>query len=257
MRNTPRRNRSIEIAWVLALLFLRLSVGAVPPAYAAASTCGSNVHYWDGTKVFSPNPSTSAYIDGADGFIQVRHADLCTSQSNAFSYAYSMVSVPGAGKLAQVGWTNYAALCCLRFQWEWFANSSTLYTAYWGSPSLGTSYDFEVQTQSDGKLHMYENSGVPPCNQAGQCPVTSWVLHNQGTSSNAQFYGEVNYPGSDVPGTDTNRATFFISELWNGVWGHYAWNGLSSGCSYYKYDNLISNSEFDTYTKPTSPPRTC
>jgi hypothetical protein len=115
-----------------------------------------------------------------------------------------------------------------------------------------------VRVQSDGKLHMLQNQTVPPCNLNGQCPVTSWVLHNQGTSSNGQFFGEVNYPGSDMPGVSSSRAEFTsMKELWNGSWTANPWNGLTSGCSYYKNNALTANSSFEIWTNPTSPPRSC
>jgi hypothetical protein len=254
---TDVKNRHHDLLVIFLVVLVRFLV-PLPSAAAAESSCGANNHKWDGTKVLSPNPSSHPYVDGADAFIRVRTAALCTSQNNSFAYAYDMISVPGAGKLAQVGWTNSAVLCCLRFQWEWFVNANTQYHAYWGSPSLGSLYSFTVELQADGKLHMLQNQSVPPCNVNNECPVTSWSLHNVGTGSNAQFFGEVNYPGSDMPGSSSSRAEFStIKELWNGSWSSNPWDGLTSGCTYYRNNVLTRNSSFEIWTNPINPPRSC
>jgi hypothetical protein len=224
-------------------------------AWAASNTCGSLAHKFAGAYVASPNPSRNPHVVAADARIQYQIAGLCTSATGTiFSIAWSMVATSD-NKWAQIGWWHGTNLSDIRFFWQWKKGTS-LPTYYWGVASLGSGYTFEVVRQTDHYLHMYKDGSPAPCIPGGGCVVTNWDP-NSSSSSSAQFFGEVNYPGSDVSGSSSVHDTFSgVQELWNGTWNDYAWT-LSADCPYYHRQSVSSYTIFDIWTDPLSHNSTC
>jgi hypothetical protein len=180
-------------------------------AAAASSTCGTHGNYF---VVVIPQTQDGSNADGVQSNIEARSPALCSSVSTErFSLGTVLIGGNGgADGYAQIGWTRDTNLCCLRFFWQWQqSDGSTVHTGFWGSPSVGTRYNFKVtRLASDGLLHMnyLDPDQRPPCNQNGFCPETNFDPHSAWSGHHAEVFGEVNYPGNDMPGLAGAKAEF-------------------------------------------------
>ena len=93
---------------------------------------------------------------------------------------------------------------------------------------------------------------TPPCNQAGDCPTTTWLLHDLGhDGSKAEFFGETFQHQSDISGGPNSRTDFLnTEEKWSGAWGSYAYDGLADDCSFYRHALVTSREHFQIWTDP-------
>jgi len=252
-----------DVAVVSAVLVIRLAL--LPSAAFAASTlCGSYQGNSVGKKLHVDN---STYVNNAKADIDVRLPGNCSELNSADSSGWTMLggftTDFSVGGYAQIGWDHANFLNTdnnLRYFWEWNRNEFTpggpFAQAYFGTPSAGNSITFHAKWESgDHKIHLYygNTDTVPPDNNNGDHPVTTFDPSGAWDYMDAIFSTEVQYPGSDIAGKSGNVAVFSnLQEAYpNHGLNNYDLSGYTNAmCSYYYRDSFSGDSHFDTYTDP-------
>jgi hypothetical protein len=172
---------------------------------------------------------------------------------------YGVNSDDGHTGWAQIGFIYDAtAISVERYFWQYYRDGSDSgeahATAYWGSLSgiYGTSQDFKVERQSDGKIHMQLN-GTETCNMSQQCPVTPFDPDNVWSYTNAEFSGETRYYEDDMPGYGSSHDDLSLVEEKDssGSWSSHSWAKLPATLPcYYNRSVITTNTEFNIWTYP-------
>jgi hypothetical protein len=203
-------------------------------------------------------PGTGDYhVRGAKALIEIRSADLCTSEGSTFSGAWSMVASADAHGWAQIGYLNRSTSPTLTYFWQWMkdttASTPRTATALFGSPAEGDSKTFRVEyLQSDDALHLFYGPDEGPCNSGGDCPTTPFDPLNAWNGTQGQWYGETGFAGSDVPGRSTSKTDFDTVRVKEpGTdWTQENWTATGSDKCFYKQDIINNGDHFKIWTQP-------
>ena len=258
----PRGFKSRLSALVVAVLSIVALAHAAPPASAANASCGNYHHWFAG--VTAP-PFGQQYSDGADARLSVQSQPLCSTNTAAPRTSSAWVMIAGDG-WAQIGYWHNSDLCCRRYFWQWTVcpdASCNTYTASWGSPSNGDVNEFSViWNTSDHHLHMYIGGSTPTCmgQPPYQCPETDFNPRQAWTLDDAEFYGEVDFPGSDIAGSSSFKTSFTSVEedpQGSDGWGSYTWI-VNLDCDVFYHQSDISQySSFKIWTYPPDHDAVC
>lgn len=250
----------------LAVLMALVTLAAALPARAASPFCGSFGGKFDGSLVVAD----STYMNMAKADVDGEPAAACDSvvdQGNVRAtwvmIASEDTSPPG---WAQVGFYRAPGNGFTYFtQWVKVSGVTTLHSDWFGSPSSPSVHTFRVERTNSASCN----------NPAGHClvlkvdgsasggePYTSFDPHAVWAGSNALFFGETLYPGSDMSGESGDKTRFRnILEQDGPNTGSYSWAGANGGdCSYYKWGNPNSSNvytQFNIWTDPLSHGNNC
>lgn len=237
---------------LVAILLVAPTIG-YNSASAATSNCGTAGNYFAG-RYYAPAAS-ELLVRGARADIEQKQANLCTGGANSESLGQSMLAANEEFRWAQIGWVhkNYGDVY-LRYLWEWTGTGGAINQSYFGYPHYDTSDTFTVNRyESDSKIHLLLNGVAPDCNIQEVCPVTGYDPVNQWDGGiHAEWFGESFHPGTDLPGTDSNRMDFLNVETKGGA-GNWNSNGFSSPAIEdfcYYHVNTASSSHIKVWTDP-------
>jgi hypothetical protein len=246
----------VGIAVVTAILFWS------PKALATASTCGSYGPYHQGKKF-----DVSVELDAIQADVEARSPGLCNGSTvnQKFSGQSPMVYRDSLEGWAQIGVWHNDSLCCFRYFWQWKRDAgSATHTGTWGLPTTGSIYNFKViRFDSDGHLHMLwgDPDKVPPSNQDGFDPETTFDPHVEWDFQRAEAFSEVTYVGNDIAGTDSNRASFRniqVQSIAGGWRTPNSWANMDNDFPcFFHTDGITAPDDFVTWTDPISHGTSC
>lgn len=231
------------------LLVTSLTSLVTTPVGAAVNTCGAAGNYYVGR---GWNPAGAEPTGASARIMRPAAADLCTS-ANTTSSAWTMLANDAGTGWAQIGFVNLNWSSSNtpthdknEFFMQWRKNaSSPAYTLYWGSPSVGSAWEFQAtRWTSDGNIHLILDGANEWHTDFD--PVDAWP------GRSTQFFGETWRPGSDYFGTQGNRAEFrdVQSKTPSDGWANRNWTfGVSDFC-YGHVHEVTNNSKFETWTSP-------
>jgi hypothetical protein len=215
-----------ELLPLVLVLVLRQNL-FLPSALAVPAECGLR----DDHHVGSMYDSSAWAVRGAQAYITVREADLCTSEISESS-AWSMLFSSDYIGYAQIGYVDKNTGVEHRFFWEWLeggAGSSGRHTGIWGTPVLNSNYNFKVSRYpADGLVHLLMGTGTaPPYNMEGWPAVTDFDPIDEWPDVVAQFNAETWDRENDIVGSSLTRARFSSVQEKDPSddWDSYTWTG--------------------------------
>ena len=243
----------IRASVIIAVGLALLAGAAETPAYASTYDCGTFGNYFAG-RIY--NPSGSQPYGARADIERTQSPQFCGSSSNPnASSAWSMLAGDAyCDGWAQIGYVykTYGSVFD-RFFTQWTKKNAGVTscttvqptTIFWGDPTKGQVYTFQVGRDStDHLLHMDKDGTLE--DKTDFDPNTAWS-GNQG-----QWFEEAWARGDDVFGTDTARTDYtnVESKDSSGNWNNQNWTGSGSGLCYYHVHEITSNSHFEVWTAP-------
>lgn len=250
----------------LASLWCAFAVGWASPAGASSHDCnfGGHPNTHDGINV---PPNDSSYMDKAKALITLRQASLCATDSYVTNFvtAYVMLHSGDLGGFAQIGYLKDATTngWSVFSQWRKCDGCSATTTDI-ASATVGHTHTFVVKRGS-----------FPACtSNSGYCLALQWDGATEGYTefdphlewnrSIAEFSGETDYPGTDMPGisgSSGDKTSFMnLVETDAGADVSAPWTVKSNPCDFYKFGNPNGNNvytDFNIWTEPLSHAATC
>lgn len=261
--------------------------GIAPETVLAAGTsCGPFTLSFYGT-TRSASAEGVKYLAGVQSEVTDRVSDVCTSITDNTNTSSQWVMLAGTGSsdgFVQDGVARHAGGCdCKQFFYEaeqtYNSHDGPFYIPWsgslslpWGQPVNGTQYTYKTTWKDSGDNYVHFIFCDP-----SSCTDYDYVTWNPSSAgwagADAELLEETHYTATDMSGKDVTRAAFLNNMLRKhvsgGGSGWYAVTSLqrciASGqgiCgvgSYWRYhmDMLSSNTEFDVYTCPLDPSKTC
>jgi hypothetical protein len=242
------------IPLVLSLLLI-FSHSLTPSTNAATGGCGVEGPHFAGVK-YAPGNGSYA-VRGSKAKIDIQIADLCTNQGGTFSNAWAMVASADATGWAQIGYiVTTPSEPELHYFWQWMKDGtvggSPSGTYLWGSPDAGSEKTFKVERLgTTGHLHMYLAGSEAPCNPDGPCAETSFDPLQAWNGTQAQWFGETGWAGSDVVGVVGDKANVDNVQVeFTSGWSSPNWSDVSADRCYYHAGVVDNGSHFRLWTDP-------
>jgi len=191
---------------------------AVPASPAAASypTCGTLGHYFDGYYNYSPGPLQVS--EGNSAALTVRYGSVCDSDTSADTVIGGLTTNPsaswemlnGAADSSGHG-TGYSQAGFLR----WYGSSDYSFAEYNDFHGQYNRKDDFAHPLSQGSTYKYQTQYNPGCtclqNLAAGVQINQTSFNPTGTFATPwqlQYFGEVHYRESDIPGNPTVKTNF-------------------------------------------------
>jgi len=173
---------------------------------SAQNPCGTFGHYFDGAAY---NTTLSPRFTGSDAVLKVRDPALCgsTGTSQNFTSGWTMLASRDGLGYVQTGFVKSAA-APLQHVGQFYDDPAVPVTKY--------GFDYGQGPLANGQFNRYWNNFNPSTGRQNlNIDGTQWMTTNFNPNGSwlpqpfqPQFFGEVTYKESDMPGTSTSPTTF-------------------------------------------------